>query len=94
MKTIVGVLVILLIVLQYQLWFKSGGLIELMHLRKHVAALQQENVVLSDRNVALAAEVQDLKQGHEAIEARARSELGLVKQGELFYQVVETTPNK
>ena len=62
---------------------------ELESLRKHVAEQKAENAKLKARNDALSAEVQDLKEGRDAIEGRARSELGLIKPGETFYQVVE-----
>ncbi|MCD6055098.1 MAG: ftsB [Gammaproteobacteria bacterium] len=89
MKALVGAAVILFILLQYQLWFKAGGIPDLIKLKKQVASLQDENAGLHDQNAALEAEVQDLKQGHAAIEERARNELGLVKEDELFYQIVD-----
>ena len=54
-----------------------------------IAAQVEENAQLNERNQTLAAEVDDLKQGYEAIEERARHELGMIKEGETFYQVVE-----
>jgi cell division protein FtsB len=81
-------LLLLALVLQYQLWFGSGSLIKVWQLRRAIAAQQAENQSLQDRNDALEAEVRDLKQGTEAIEERARTELGMIKDGETFYQVV------
>jgi len=79
----------LLAVLQYQLWMGERGLSDVWRLHKTLEAQEQENQRLKERNQALAAEVKDLKQGQEAIEERARSELGMIKKGETFYQVVE-----
>ena len=75
--------------LQYRLWWGDGGLGEARELQDRVAAQRQENVRLQQRNDALAAEVEDLKSGEAAIEDRARSELGMVKPGEVFYRVVD-----
>lgn len=83
------ILLILLIALQLKLWTGEGGMRELESLRTHVAQQKAENAKLKARNDALSAEVQDLKEGRDAIEGRARSELGLIKPGETFYQVVE-----
>ena len=91
---IVG-LIALLIGLQTRLWFGQGGRPEVKHLRERVAAQRSENAELRKRNEALAAEVDDLKSGTEASEERARSELGMIKPGEVFYQVIEPeTPAK
>jgi len=75
--------------LQYRLWWGDGGLGEARELQDRVAAQRQENVRLQQRNDALAAEVEDLKSGEAAIEDRARSELGMVRPGEVFYRVVD-----
>ena len=75
--------------LQYRLWWGVGGLGEARALQERVAEQRQENVRLQQRNDALAAEVEDLKSGEAAIEDRARSELGMVKPGEVFYRVVD-----
>lgn len=83
------ILLIVLIGLQLKLWTGAGGVREVERLRAAVAVQKHENEQLKARNDALQAEVQDLKEGREAIEGRARSELGLVKPGETFYQVVE-----
>lgn len=88
---IVG-LILLLIGLQAKLWFGQGGRPEVQHLQERVATQERENAELHKRNDALAAEVEDLKSGTEAIEERARSELGMIKPGEVFYQVIEPEP--
>jgi cell division protein FtsB len=83
------VLVILLIALQVRLWTGQGGLRDVWRLQQRVAEQKAENERLKKRNETLSAEVEDLKHGEEAVEERARSELGLLKPGETFYQVVE-----
>ena len=92
MRWIALILVVLLIALQLKLWLGEGGMRDLDALRARVAAQESENAQLKKRNEALSAEVQDLKHGQQAIEARARSELGLIKPGETFYQVVSPAP--
>ena len=89
MKTLVIILIVLTILLQYRLWFGDGGLVEVWNLRHAVEEQKQENAALMERNKALEAEVKDLKQGLDAIEERARSELGMIKKDETFYQAVE-----
>lgn len=88
-RVLIVVLAVLLVLLQYKLWFGDGGEREVATLRAQVAAQQHTNAGLQQRNDALAAEVADLKSGEDAIEERARSELGLIKPGETFYRVVE-----
>lgn len=89
LRWIALVLVVLLIALQLKLWVGEGGMGEVRLLRERVSAQQEENERLKQRNQALSAEVGDLKHGQQAVEARARAELGLIKPGETFYQVVE-----
>ena len=83
------ILLILLVALQVQLWTGHGGLRDLWRLQQSVADQKKANDALKKRNETLSAEVEDLKHGKEAIEERARSELGLLKPGETFIQVVE-----
>ena len=83
------VLVIVLIALQVHLWTGQSGMRDVWRLQQQVEQQKAENAQLKKRNETLSAEVDDLKHGDEAIEERARSELGLVKPGETFYQVVE-----
>lgn len=83
------ILLILLIALQVRLWTGQGGLRDVWRLEQRVAEQKAANAQLKKRNETLSAEVEDLKHGEEAIEERARSELGLLKPGETFYQVVE-----
>jgi cell division protein FtsB len=89
MKNLIIVLLILLVFLLYRLWLGEGGLLDVWEMHREVEEQRQENVRLRERNAALNAEVLDLKQGLQAIEERAREDLGMVKEGETFYQVVE-----
>ena len=93
MKAIISILVVLLLLLQYKLWFGDGSVVEVRELERAIAAQREENESLRERNRALEAEVNDLKTGLDAIEERARSELGMIREGETFYQVVESQPN-
>lgn len=79
----------LLAILQYDLWFGDGSLTAAWRLEERIVEQQQDNEHLQLRNEALAAEVTDLKSGSAAIEERARSELGMIKQGETFVQIVD-----
>ena len=92
MRTIVFVLVVLLIYLQYTLWFGKGGIRDVRIMEQTVAEQTAEIGALKERNQALAAEVLDLKQGMEAIEELARSEMGMIKDGELFFQLIKPSP--
>ena len=73
--------------LQYSLWFGDGGIHDVRDLKQAVAAQQQENERLTERNRVLDAEVKDLKSGQEAVEEHSRLDLGMIKQNETFYLV-------
>ena len=89
MKPVMILLIVLLLLLQYRLWFSHDGLPSVLHLHRAVEVQKQDNAVLEERNQVLAAEVQDLKSGLDALEERARSELGMIKPGETFFQIIE-----
>ncbi|ADE15756.1 Septum formation initiator [Nitrosococcus halophilus Nc 4] len=89
MRFVVGLLLVLFLALQYQLWVSEDGLGELRRLSRSIQQQRQENAALVERNQVLDAEVRDLKSGLDALEERARSELGMVKQGETFFQIIE-----
>ncbi len=89
MRWVVPLLLVALAALQYRLWVGEGSLGEITFLRRQIAEQRAEMDRLRERNRALQAEVEDLKGGLEAIEERARSEMGLVEPGEVFYQLVE-----
>ena len=91
MKILIALLLALLLVLQYRLWFARGNLLEVRNFETVKQEQVEENLRLQERNQALVAEVQDLKQGMEVIEEKARSEMGMIKEGETFYQIVEQT---
>lgn len=89
LRWIALLLLLMLIGLQLKLWFGSGSMQEVDSLRIAVKKQSGDNDRLLKRNQALAADVHDLKHGDQAVEARARTELGLIKSGEVFYQVVD-----
>ena len=89
MKLIVVILVVLFIWLQYKLWLGDGGIPEVLEMEREIDAVQVEVNRLEERNKALNAEVLDLKKGIEAIEERARSEMGMIKKDETYYQVID-----
>ena len=89
MKALIAIFIVLLLVLQYKLWFGDGNMREVWRLQTAIENQKSENEKLRERNVALEAEVRDLKQGSEAVEERARNELGMIKKDETFYQIVE-----
>ncbi len=86
LRLLVAVFLVLLLLLQFRLWFGDGGVSELLRLKAEVELQQQENDRLRERNEALDAEVMDLKQGEAAVEERARRELGMIREGETFFQ--------
>jgi len=81
------VLVAIIVLLQYPLWLGKGGWYRVWEMDQQLKGQQTENQKLEQRNAGLEAEVRDLKSGYEAIEERARYELGLIKDGELFVQI-------
>ena len=88
MKLLITVLVVLLVMLQYKLWVDEDGVREVWRLNKEVEAHKREIAVLRERNNTLAAEVIDLKSGLGAIEERARSDLGMIREGETFHHLI------
>jgi cell division protein FtsB len=94
MKWLTLCLVALLGLIQYPLWLGKGGWFRVWEVDQQIAAQREVNSKLKARNAALDAEVRDLKQGLDAIEERARSELGMVRQDEIFFQVLEDTGAK
>jgi len=87
-KILAAVLVLLALALQYPLWLGKGGWTRVWDLDRQVVAQRAANAQDKARNDALEAEVRDLKEGSEAVEERARMELGMIKKDETFYQVV------
>ncbi len=92
---ILGVIFVLLfLVLQYDLWLGDGSLATVWRLQKKITLQQKENNKIRQRNESLMAEVNDLKKGDAAIEERARNELGMIKKGETYIQVVDDKNKK
>ncbi len=89
MKWLLAILCVLLLGLQFRLWFGDGNLPSVWALQRSITEQQASNQLLIDRNDALRAEVDDLKQGTSALEERARSEMGMVKRGETFFLLPE-----
>lgn len=82
----------LIVLIQYPLWLGKGGLLRVWEMERQIGVQQETNGRLQVRNAALDAEVRDLKQGLEAIEERARNELGMIRRDEIFFQVLENAP--
>ena len=91
MKLLAASLGVLILLLQYPLWLGKGGWMRVWDLDRLVQNQKEQNQGLQQRNAALDAEVRDLKQGFEAIEERARYELGMVRQDEVFFQIAPAT---
>jgi cell division protein FtsB len=91
MRWPIAILIGLVIVLQYPLWLGRGGWLRAWELKKELQTQRERNQELENRNASLDAEVDDLQTGADAIEERARYDLGLVRPGEIFVQVPRTT---
>ncbi|MFZ9610980.1 MAG: cell division protein FtsB [Methylococcales bacterium] len=89
MKIFLLAITLLIALLQYRLWYGNGGIKEIKTYEKELAELNEQVIEKKERNDALYAEVEDLRKGKEAIEERARNELGMMKEGETFFQVLE-----
>lgn len=88
------VLFILLVSLQYELWFGEGGVTDISHLNQVINITEQKNTLLANHNRALQANINDLKNGEDASEEEARSELGMIKPDESYYQIIGKNDNK
>jgi cell division protein FtsB len=92
MKWLAAALTVAVLLLQYRIWFSEDGIHAVSRLKDAVSAQRAENDALGERNHQLAAEVRDLKTGMDALEERARSDLGMISRNETFYQVVPARP--
>ena len=92
MRVLTLSLVALIVLIQYPLWLGKGSWLRVWEVDQLIRAQRETNRSLQARNNALEAEVRDLKVGQEAIEERARSELGMIRQDEIFFQVLEAAP--
>lgn len=88
MRSITTVLLIILLLLQYRLWFGKNNVVDYLALENEIVRQTVDNNKLIQRNKLLYADTDDLKQGTEAIEERARNELGLIKSGETFFRII------
>ena len=92
MRPLSIVLAVLIVLLQYPLWLGKGGWLRVWEIDRQVKAQKDGNARLRLRNGALDVEVRDLKQGYDAVEERARYELGMIRQDEIFFHIMERTP--
>ncbi len=92
LRPVTLILLALILLLQYPLWLGKGSWLKVWDIDRQVDAQKKINQQTEIRNAALNAEVLDLKKGTEAIEERARSELGMVKRDEVFFQIVGQHP--
>ncbi len=89
MKALTLIFAVLIALLQYPLWLGKGGWLRVWNVSQQVDKQKEKNEAYKQRNNALRAEVRDLKKGNAAVEERARSELGMIKSDEVFYQVID-----
>ena len=91
MRMLTSILLVFFVLLQYRLWFGKNSVPDYLALENEVTRQQLDNEKLKQRNKILYAETDDLKSGLDAIEERARNELGMIKEGETFFRII---PNK
>lgn len=89
MNKVKALLLLLIALLQYRLWFGDGNVLEFQRMNDHISELRLEGAKRHERNAALEAEVMDLKQGLDAVEERARQDMDMIKEGEVFVQVID-----
>ena len=94
MRILFLILLSLIALVQYSLWLGKGGWLQVRDLDRQIKAQQQANQKMQERNAAINADVKDLKQGYAAIEERARSKLGMIKDDEVFFQVIKSSPQQ
>ena len=92
MRWLLVILAVLLAGLQFRLWFGEGSLAHRAELNRQIAAQEHENQALRERNALIATNVESLKTNLNAIEEKARADLGMIKQGETFYLVIDKNP--
>ncbi|MBY0578395.1 MAG: cell division protein FtsB [Burkholderiales bacterium] len=93
MRILLLILLCLIALVQYSLWLGKGGWLQVWDLDRQIKVQQETNHKMQARNAAIDADVRDLKQGYAAIEERARSELGMIKDDEVFFQVIQSSPS-
>jgi len=92
MRVLTLALIALIVLIQYPLWMGKGSWFRVWEVDQQIRAQREANGLSQARNAALEAEVRDLKVGLDAIEERARSELGMIRQDEIFFQVLDAPP--
>jgi cell division protein FtsB len=90
MKVLIPVLIALLLSVQYRLWIGEGSIAHRVELQRKISHQQGENAALRERNRILALEVDALKSGYAAIEERAREQMGMIKEGETFFMIIDS----
>lgn len=93
-RLIIFILIILLAWCQYKLWSSKDGVVKTIALKHDIAAQQERNRVLVEQNAGIQADIAALKKNPQALEEHARADLGMIKNGEVLYQVVEKAPEK
>ena len=90
MKWVALILVVIFATLQYRIWFGESAFREIKHQRERSEQIRQENKELEIRNQKIVAEITDLRDGEDAIEERARYQLGMIKEGEVFIRILDS----
>ncbi len=93
LRPVTLILLALILLLQYPLWLGKGSWLKVWDIDRQVDAQKKINQQTEIRNAALNAEVLDLKKGTEAIEERARNDLGMIKRDEIFFQIIGQSPS-
>lgn len=94
MKWVVAVLLLIILGLQYRLWFGEGSVEQIIQLQREIEKQKIENAALQERNRALLAQIRELKEGTEGIEDKARTDIGMIKEGETFYFITDDKKNQ
>lgn len=94
LNLLIGVLAISFLFLQYRLWFESGGIRDMLQLKRMLTTQATESELLKKRNDELLFQIQRLQNSKDATESRARNELGMIKKDETFYQIVKSEKDK
>lgn len=89
MKWIIAILIVIILGLQYRLWFGEGSVEQIVQLQREIDKQKIENASLEERNRVLIAQIRELKEGTESIEAKARTDMGMIKEGETFYFITD-----
>ncbi len=94
MKALLLILVLIFLALQYRLWVGEGSIAHVARLKSEISRQQEENQRLKQQNEHLNAQVEALREGYDAIEAKAREELGLIGKDETFFLILENTKDE